>query len=290
MFKLDEREMFHVVLPYLIISTLFIHNNTLYVASGPKLFVIDLVKGTYKSFDYLQSCGSFICIPFCVGMVNDTVVLGTSGSLLKFENGTFKHLIGLPVISCNGAFGVIEYYRDQMNVNVNGMLLSNKLNILYSGCGVFSNIADKVLVLNCKNGFFLKWSEGYMKIDGPAMVSGAPNKFFVLVMDSIGDYYFIEEGKIKYQGNIGFPALEGGVYLSKYRDGFLICWNGKLYRWTRGKLYASNLSAVAAVSWNDNMIIVKKTGDKLVVEIVKEKSIKWHEVQSNSMPPSGYRT
>ncbi len=270
--------MLHVYLPYLIISTLFIDKGMLYVANGPELFLINLTSGATTRYSYMKYCGSLNCVPLCVGRINGTIVIGTSGSLISFSQGKFKVLLPYPVTSCNGSFSVMEIYRDAKNYVIYGELLDTKLNPLYKGCGVYSSIGTYAMSLVCNSTFHVRWGNKTLDVDAPALLSGTRREFLVLVLDSYGKYYVVKNGNVIDEGTIGVLNPYKLVYLSYYNGRFFIVWNSKLYMWKDGKLYASNLNVIAAIAYKDSLIVTKVTEKGLAISSIPLNEVVWKVV------------
>ncbi len=271
-----------LVLPYLIISTIFIKNSTLYLAAGPKLYILNLTDGKVRTINILGECGSYVCMPFCVGTLGNKVVIGTSGSLIQVNDGKAELLLPYPVYSCKGSIAISVKYVDPSNSIVWGELLDEKLNVVYKGCGVISAIGTKVMSLVCNDGAYLKWEGGEMKLSAPAVLAGTIQNFIAVTFD--GNYYVFENGTLVDQGVLQTPT-NPMMYVSSWKNVFYVVWGGVLYKWDNG-LYRSNLEyLVAAQRYKSYLIIAKYSNNKIYVDKVDIKSIRWVKVRKATVGP-----
>ena len=259
-------------LPFSIVSNVFIIQNVLFIANGPQLLEYDLLNRTSKVYSYLRLCGSFECVPFCVGQLNGSIVVGTSGSLLKLNGSSFEVLLKEPVTWCSNVISVSEVYRDAWNVVTYGKVLDEQLRPSYEGCAVYTAVSGYYSLI-CNQTFYLKTPRGTTKVDSPGLIAKAGRYVGVLLLT--GEFLVFENGELKYQLKV--PSTPP-YFLNSSEDSFLITAGGKVYMWRNGKLYVSNLTEVLQAVWYRNAVVsVRASEGKLVVELIE--SVEWKEVR-----------
>ncbi len=262
-----------LTLPYLIVSNVLIWNSNLFVLAGPRLIRYDLLNGTETSYNYLKLCGSFQCIPFCIGVLGNSIVIGTSGSLLMLDKGKLSPILNKPVTSCSDVISVSIVYRDPNHVVTYGEVLDSHLKPVYEGCAVYT-ATEGFYSLICNDTYYLRTPCGTTEIDSPALVSRGGK--YVGVLTLTGRFSVFRGCREVHE--LELPSAFPPYFLNGSANGFLIVAGGKLYLWRNNGLYSSNLTDVVEAVWyGRSLVVVKRSNSKLVIELVK--NLQWTEVE-----------